>query len=640
MKKIFTKTLLMLITIISIQNLQSQQTGSFNINVNIVNGSRPISFYVPTDYDSTKQYSLMICLHGSGQPCYSYRDNLCPAWATFIKNTIFACPEGGGSAGDFYNSVGDETIIDSAISYSITNYSIDEEQIILEGFSLGGRSALKYGLDNPEKFKGLLLNTPAVQSQLDAKNDPVYSLNYNYQNGTKLPIAITHGDTDEGYYFLIDTVFKILTDNNAMVTFTRIPGMGHSIPNNTITQACLDFINQPLKNTLDADITKVLRPERTYEQTITPFFRMRNRGSSPLTSAEITYTINGIASNYSWSGSLASFEHADIELPEITCTENMNTLIVTIDSINGDYANPSLSVKQYSTKFQSLTQGIDLPIEFGFELTEPTLDFWSLENSGGMISWGVYTDAHTEGNNALMMYNTPFFNINQGLSENNLSPLLDLTSVQNPCLAFDVGFNYIALTTAGGYSQNYTFTDTLKILITTDGGITYTNIYSKTGASLATVGTPITNPTSINACIFIPNSLNQWRTEIIKLDDYKDKTKAAFVFKDVSGLGGSLWLDNIRFMSYDDISDVDEVIDITGLTITPNPATDLINLKIPANTKEIRILNLAGFEIYQQNIELEKTEIHLSTDCISSGIYIVEALVGDKIISEKLVIIK
>lgn len=640
MKTLYTTLIVVLIFILGIQNLNCQTKGSFDISVTIKTGARPIAFYVPNDYDPAKKYNLMICLHGSGQPCKSYRDNLCPAWSTFIKNTIFACPEGGGSSGDFYYQAGDETIIDSAINYVKRNYSIDETQIILEGFSLGGRSALKYGLDNPDVFKGLLLNTPAIQSNLDANNDPQYGLQYNYSNGSKLPIAITHGATDQGYYFIIDTVYKILTQNNSKVIFTRVPKMGHAIPNNSIIQNCLDFIDQPLKNNIDADITKVIRPDRIYTQTTKPSFRMRNRGSATLTSAVISYTINTTKAKFTWTGSLAPFEHADIQLPEITCTENFNTLVIQIDSVNSAPANSTLSIKQYSTQFQSLTNSIKLPIKFGFELTEPTLDFWSLHNCGGMVSWSVYTDAHTEGIQALMMYNTPFFNINNGLSEDNISPLMDLTSVTNPCLAFDLGFNYIKLTTAGGYSQNFTFSDTLKILMSVDGGLTYTNIYSKTGSTLATVPNAITNPTSINACVFYPSSLSQWRTEIIRLDDYIDKDKVFFVFKDVSGMGGTLWLDNIRFMSYDDLVDVTDDNANSGISIAPNPANEMINLKIPENTNEIRIYNFIGMQIYKTNVELGKTELQISTNEFISGVYFIEAVNGNKTIREKLIIKK
>lgn len=622
------------------QPLKSATTGSFDITVNIVTGSRMLSFYVPTNYDSTKKYKLMVCLHGSGQPSNSYRDNLCPAWASFITNTIFVCPEGGGTAGDFYNQNGDQTIIDSAISYSLRNYNIDVQQIILEGFSLGGRSALKYGLDFPDKFKGLLLNTPAVQSQLDAKNDPNYSLHYNYLNGTKLPIAITHGATDQGYYFIVDTVFKILTDYNAQVIFTRVAGLGHNIPNNTVTQACLDFINNPLKNNLDADVTKILHPARIYEQTFKPSFRLRNRGTTNLTSAVITYSINGTTANYNWSGSLSTFEHADVVLPDITCAENANTLIVTIDSINGAYANSSLSVKQYTTQFQSLTQSIALPIKFGFELTEPTTNLWALQNCGGMMSWGVYNSiVTTEGANALMMYNTPFFNINHGLSEDNLSPLVDLTSVSTPYLIFDVCFSYMALTTAGGYNQNYTFSDTLKVLMTTDSGKTYTTIYSKAGADLATVA-PITNPATLNDCVFVPTSLSQWRTEIIDLKDYKDKSKVAFVWKDVSGMGGTLWLDNIRITYTTDVPN-DEITSSLSTFISPNPAIDFINIKVPENSSIINIYDIiTGTLEYTQKINPGTTDMQISTSQFASGTYLLEIVQDNKSIKDKFIILK
>ena len=136
MNYLFKISLVILILIIGNQSLKSsEQTyllatkGSFNINVIMSSGTRVIAFYVPADYDSSKKYSLMICLHGSGQPANDYRDNLCPYWETFVKNTIFACPEGGGQSLDFYNTAADETIIDSAISYVKNNYSIEYQNL-------------------------------------------------------------------------------------------------------------------------------------------------------------------------------------------------------------------------------------------------------------------------------------------------------------------------------------------------------------------------------------------------------------------------------------------------------------------------------------------------------------------------------
>jgi len=625
----------------SVQSLISQPKGSFEINVNMASGPRVIAFYFPDDYNQSNKYSLIICLHGSGQPAVDYRDNLCPYWASFIKNTIFACPEGSGESLDFYHEQGDETIIDSAISYVKQNYSLDDKEVILEGFSLGGRSALKYGLDNPDKFKGLLLNTPAIQSYLDALNDPDCSLSYKYENGTKLPIAITHGANDRQYYYVNDTLYKILTDHNALVLFNRVPGMGHNIPNESDIQKGLDFIDQPLKNNLDADISKIMVPVRIYDQKIKPMFRMRNLGVQDITSANISYTINGLKADYSWNGSISSFKHTDIELPEITCSEKRNILVVQIVSINGSNTDTTLpGKKQEVINFQSLTQSLKLPFKCGFEITDPNLTYFALQLAGGTICWSISNNAKTEGAYSLRMFNSPFYNLNKGLSENVLSPLLDLTSVKNPCIAFDIGFNYIKLTTAGGYPQNYTYTDTLKVMMSTDLGKTYQNIYTKSGADLATVSTPITDPNTMEETIFIPASSDQWRTEIIKLDDYKDNSNVVFIFKDVSGLGGSLWLDNIRFLSYDDITDVSDNNSVSGVSITPNPAKDFINLKFPEGTDEIRIYDLAGIQIYKAFIGSGQTWLKINTDSFNSGVYVVEVVSGGNAIREKLLIMK
>lgn len=605
-------------------SLIAQTTGSFNVDVNLASGKKVIAFYVPSDYDSSKQYNLMICLHGSGQPAVDFRDILCPYWETFIKNTIFACPEGAGPSLDFYYGKGSETIIDSAISYVKQNYSIDDKEIILEGFSLGGRSALKYGLENPEKIKGLLLNTPAMQSYFDVTNNPLFSLLFNYENASKLTIAITHGASDRQYYNPIDTLYKILTDNNSKVLFIRVPDMGHTIPDQPEIEKCLNFINQPLKNNLDADISKIMVPNRTYVSKIKPMFRMRNMGAEEITSANITYSINSSSADYSWSGSISSFEYADIELPEIPCSEKRNDLTVQVISINGSNADTLLpGKKRVNIIYQNLTQSLQLPFKCGFEITDPNLTYFSLKSAGGMVTWGLYNNAKTEGTNSLMMYNTPFFNINQGLSEDVLSPLLDLSSVKNPCIAFDLGFNYIKLTTDDGYPTNVSYSDTLKIMMSSDSGKTYTNIYTKAGADLATVSTPLTNPQTINDCIFTPSSSNQWRTEIIKLDDYADMSNVVFVFKDVSGNGGTLWLDNIRFVSYDDITDVSEGNSFSGISLFPNPVSDFINIISDAGNK-VEIYSVLGEKLI---ISEDKNRIDVSG--LLPGVYFVK--IGDRV---------
>lgn len=96
----------------------------------------------------------MVCLHGLGDNKQQYRNSLINTlkWPTLFPNTIFICPDGGDDKNkDFYQPAGDEAFILAALNYGLNNYTINPNKILLQGFSLGGRSALKFALDNPEK---------------------------------------------------------------------------------------------------------------------------------------------------------------------------------------------------------------------------------------------------------------------------------------------------------------------------------------------------------------------------------------------------------------------------------------------------------------------------------------------------------
>jgi predicted esterase len=181
------------------------QKGSFNKEITFNNELRLLSFYVPANYDSTKQTGLVVCLHGLGDNSSNYRNAVINTlkWNTIFSNSILVFPDGGNDANsDFYAPVSDESFIETAINYCKSNYNINSSEVILQGFSLGGRSALKYGLDHPTSFKALLLNSPALQGLQDLQNNPIASLVYNFSNASLLPIFISVGTADDAYFSL------------------------------------------------------------------------------------------------------------------------------------------------------------------------------------------------------------------------------------------------------------------------------------------------------------------------------------------------------------------------------------------------------------------------------------------------------
>ena len=129
----------------------AQQTGSFDRTVNFAgNPSWALSYYVPPTYNASKKYKLLIGLHALGQGNKYYRDWLkgVSGYTTLpnaLHDAIMICPHAGTDANtDYWSPVSDTGIITKAIADAMSAYNIDPDQMYLNGFSLGGRSALRY----------------------------------------------------------------------------------------------------------------------------------------------------------------------------------------------------------------------------------------------------------------------------------------------------------------------------------------------------------------------------------------------------------------------------------------------------------------------------------------------------------------
>ena len=70
--------------------------------------------------------------------------------------------------------------------------------------------------------------------------------------------------------------------------------------------------------------------------TISPVATLQNMGSANLTSATIQYSMNGgPQQSVNWTGNLAQFATANINLPPLTVADGTNTLVVSVVSPNG-----------------------------------------------------------------------------------------------------------------------------------------------------------------------------------------------------------------------------------------------------------------------------------------------------------------
>lgn len=134
-------------------------------------------------------------------------------------------------------------------------------------------------------------------------------------------------------------------------------------------------------------------------------FSLYNRGTSPLTSAVISYTVNGGATQtYNWTGNLAQDKYAIIS---ITATES-SSISAQITSVNGTSdaraSNNSAfaAVGGFTTTPTAVSTAVNFTLQPDFYGTETT---WTLKNSTGatIASGGPYANGVANGNQIISL---------------------------------------------------------------------------------------------------------------------------------------------------------------------------------------------------------------------------------------------
>jgi len=171
--------------------------------------------------------------------------------------------------------------------------------------------------------------------------------------------------------------------------------------------------------------------------------------------------------------------------------------------------------------------GVALPISEGFTVATFPPVGWSIQNNNASGTTWVRTTAAgfvpTAGNS--MMFDN--FTFNDSDDDEVRLPGASFTGLSSAQLQFDVAY-------APYNAANF---DGLEVLVSSDCGVTFTSVYSKSNTVLATAPAVTT--------IFTPTAA-QWRTETVNLTPYIGNSKVIVAFKNLSGYGNRLFVDNIN----------------------------------------------------------------------------------------------
>lgn len=206
-------------------------------------------------------------------------------------------------------------------------------------------------------------------------------------------------------------------------------------------------------------------------------------------------------------------------------------------------------------------------------------------------------------------------------------PPVDLTGITAPVLTFDVAY--------AGYTASNPENDQLDVMISTNCGATWTNVYSKAGASLSTAPTTTAS--------FAPNT-SQWRFELVSLTAYANNPTVLVKFVATSDYGNNIFVDQINLIQATGINNnVDE--NISAVELFPNPTSNDATLNITVvNSSEssVTVLNTVGQVVYQtaSSLNAGSNKVNIDTKQFAAGIYNVVIATENGSVTKKLSVTK
>ncbi len=330
--------------------------------------------------------------------------------------------------------------------------------------------------------------------------------------------------------------------------------------------------NPPVLYPNDASISAIINPTASLTActtTSTPQVTLHNIGTNPLTSAIITVTVNGATPAgypYAWTGTLAPNTTANVTLPAITLATGNNTVVVTVSQPNGVAdQNTTNDAKSLVVNVSPL---LNLPVTEGFESTTFPPAPWTVVsvNTIGTANWTRNTPGNAS-TGALYINN---YNNSSGAIDDFRSGNYAVNATDRVKISFDVAHRPYNATTA----------DSLLVLVSTDCGATFTEVYKKWSSTTAGPNTLNSNLTTTGTVSYVPVATD-WRKETITVPAaLLANGRIQVIFRSRSRFGNNIWVDNINIEKiYDRDLKISAIVSPAGnvCTNTVTPQVTVIN---------------------------------------------------------------
>ncbi len=400
------------------------------------------------------------------------------------------------------------------------------------------------------------------------------------------------------------------------------------IQDNTTKEVHQAAISQPLPVTMDASIlpTSTVPPVFTCTAPYTASFDLTNKNSTdPLTSVDFSYTLTGgIAGTQSWTGNLAPGASTTVTFPTLNLSSGNNVFAATITAINGVVdQNPGNNV--YTQKASAALYAVHTPpVSADFVATTwPPAD-WIVGNMDGGYTWTRSTSPSTPATNRGSA-KMDFFNSSTGQIDWLYLPKVDLSGAQSSTMTFSIS--------DARYSASYS--DRLEVVASTDCGQTWTSLWSKAGAALATVA----NTTSAYTPTAAYNAA-QWRAESVNFSTLIGQPDVLVAFKATSAYGNNCYVDDVNMTVTVGVGENQQEQTISMFPI-PSKGEVYIDLSsVKSSTVTLNVTDAAGRSLMTRQAVKSGNEVSVDLSSFSSGTYFVNVTADGKVTTHRIILDK
>ena len=320
------------------------------------------------------------------------------------------------------------------------------------------------------------------------------------------------------------------------------------------------------------------------EDKAVPAVLISNAGRETIDSLEVWYSVDGGPERLFSVDELrlAPLANIQLSLPALSLVEGTHTIAVRLASPNGmedEEPSNNLLVKNFV-----INNELDsIPFRQQFQMANLKSSEWvSMSPNVEYPGWVIESvPGPSPGNNFSAV--SKFFGNRKGLQSWLVSPILDLTKVEEAGLQFRFS-----------YAPIFDASDILQVRVSTDCGQSWSNIvYEKKGIELS-------NRTVDGR--WEPNSASDWETDFIDLREFVGFPNVRVAFVAISDGGNDLFLDDIEFFE-SNLPLTVEIPELNEIKVFPNPTNDELKVLFNLEEKEevlLQLYNLQGALVFEE----------------------------------------